>query len=113
MTKICSVIVLALIVIYALGPAGWAFRTGLGWQAEHFLGYFAAASLLCLAWPRPFIVGGAVMVIGPILEGLQSFTPDRHPDLQAALYSAAGALAAALCAELFIRGRRAAGSIGG
>ena len=23
-----------------LGPANWQPRTGLGWQTEHFLGYF-------------------------------------------------------------------------
>jgi hypothetical protein len=30
-----------LLVIGALGPANWTPRTALGWQIDHFLGYFA------------------------------------------------------------------------
>ena len=96
---------MALVVTYALGPANWALRTGLGWQAEHLIGYFAFTSLVCLAWPRPFVVGGALMAVGALLEGLQGLTPDRHPNLLAALCGAVGTLAAALLAELFIRAR--------
>ena len=34
-------------------PARWQPpRTGLGWQMDHFLGYFAATSIVWLAWPR-------------------------------------------------------------
>ncbi len=55
---ICSVAVMVLFVIIALGPGKWTPRTALGWQADHFLGYFALTSRVCLAWlPRPFIVG--------------------------------------------------------
>jgi hypothetical protein len=103
MIKYFSVAVMVLIAIYALGPAHWALRTGLGWQTEHVLGYFAVTLLLCLAWPRPLVVGVAVMIFAPMLEGLQGLTPDRHPNLLAALCGASGALAAALLAELFIR----------
>jgi hypothetical protein len=79
---------------------------GLGWQTEHFLGYFVVTSVVCLAWPRPFVVGMALMAAAPLLEALQGLTPDRHPDFLAALFGAGGALAAALLAELFIRVRR-------
>lgn len=48
--KFFSVAVTVLVVIYALGPANWALRTGLGWQIKHFLGYFAVTSIVCLAW---------------------------------------------------------------
>ena len=58
--KFCSIAILVLLVIIALGPANWQPRTGLGWQVEHFLGYFAITSLVCLAWPRPIVVGLAV-----------------------------------------------------
>ena len=104
--KFCSVAVMVLLVIVALGPAKWQPRTGLGWQIEHFLGYFAITLMFCLAWPRPFVVGGALMAGGALLEGLQALTPDRSSNLLAAFYGAGGALAAALLAELFIRVRR-------
>ena len=104
--KFFSVAVTALVVIYALGPANWAFRTGLGWQIEHFLGYFAVTSIVCLAWPRPFLVGAALTVGAALLEGLQGLTPDRVPHLPAAFLGAGGVLAAALLAELLIRARR-------
>ena len=106
--KFCSIAILVLLVIIALGPANWQPRTGLGWQVEHFLGYFAITSLVCLAWPRPIVVGPALMVGGALLEGLQAFTPDRTANLLAAVCGAGGALAAALLAELFIRVRRRA-----
>jgi VanZ family protein len=81
-------------------------RTGLGWQVEHFLGYFAVTSIVCLAWARPFLVAAALVVVAGLLEGLQALTPDRHPNLIAALCGAGGVVAAALLAELFIRARR-------
>ena len=104
--KACSVPIVVLLVIAALGPGKWVPRTELGWQFDHFIGYFGIALFFCFAWPRPFLVGGAFMVVGPLLEGLQAFTPDRHANLVAALCSAGGALAAALIAELFIRAWR-------
>ena len=104
--KCGGVVGIVLIAIFALGPANWQPRSGLGWGADHFLGYFAITSVLCLAWPRPFVVGVALMAISALLEGLQAFTPDRSSNLIAALWGAGGALAAALLAELFIRARR-------
>ena len=104
--KFCSVAVVILLVIVALGPAKWQPRTGLGWQIEHFLGYFAITLMFCLAWPRPLVVGPALMAGGALLEGLQALTPDRSSNVLAALCGAGGALAAALLAELFIRVRR-------
>jgi VanZ family protein len=98
----CSVAAMALLVCAALGPANWAPRSGLGWQIDHFVGYFAITLLVCFAWPRPFLVGGALMAIAVLLEGLQAFTPDRRPDLVASLCGAGGALAATLVAALFI-----------
>jgi len=97
---------MVLLVIVALGPANWQPRTGLGWEIEHFIGYFAFTLMFCLAWPRPFIVGGALMAVAVLLEGLQAFTPDRSSNLRAAFYGAGGVLVAALLAELFIRARR-------
>ena len=101
--KFASVAVTVLVVIAALGPANWAPRTNLGFELDHFLGYFAITTIFCLAWPRPFVVGGALIVGGVLLEGLQALTPDRSSNSLAALYGAGGALAAALLAEIFIR----------
>jgi VanZ family protein len=97
---------MVLLVIGALGPANWTPRTALGWQTDHFVGYFAITLLVCFAWPRPFMVAGALTAIAALLEALQAFTPHRSANLVAALCSAGGVLAAALVAELFIRARR-------
>jgi VanZ family protein len=104
--KVCSVAIMVLLVIGALGPANWTPRTALGWQIDHFLGYFVITLLVCFAWPQPFVVGGVLMAAAFLLEGLQALTPDRSANLVAALCGAGGALAAALVAELFIRGWR-------
>jgi VanZ family protein len=92
-----------MLVIAALGPAKWAPRTHLGWQFDHFIGYFGITSFFCFAWPRPFVVGGVFAAVAALLEGLQAFTPDRHFYLPAVLYGAAGASAAAFIAEVVIR----------
>ena len=101
--KACSVPIMVLLVIAALGPEQWAPRTRLGWQFDHFVGYLGITLFFCLAWPRPFVVGGVFAAVAALLEGLQAFTPDRHFYLPAVLYGAAGALTAALIAEVVIR----------
>ena len=101
--KVCSVAIIVLLVIAALGPAKWAPRTELGWQFDHFIGYFGITLFFCFAWPRPLVVGPIIMAIAALLEGLQALTPDRSANLEAALWGAGGALVAALVAELFIR----------
>jgi VanZ family protein len=101
--KICSGVIMVLLLIAALGPAKWAPRTELGWQFDHFIGYFGITLFFCVAWPRPFVVGAIVMAVAASLEGLQALTPDRSANLEAALWGAGGALAAALVAELFVR----------
>ena len=97
---------MVLVVIGALGPENWTPRTALGWQFDHFIGYFAITLLVCFAWPRPFVVGGVLVAAAFLLEGLQAFTPDRIANLVAALCGAGGVLVAALIAELFIRAWR-------
>jgi hypothetical protein len=107
MTKFCSVAGMVLLVIVSLCPSNWLLlvRTGY-WQIEHFLAFFAVTSMVCLAWPRPFVVGGALMAVAALLEGLQTLTPDRTFTLLGIFWGAVGTLAAALLAELFIRARR-------
>ncbi len=88
--KFCSLAIMIPLVIFALGPASWTPRSALGWEADHFVGYFAITLFVCLAWGRPFVVGGALMGIAALLEGLQTFTQDRSSNLLAAFYSAGG-----------------------
>jgi VanZ family protein len=101
--KACSVPIVVLLVIAALGPEKWAPRSHLGWQFDHIIGYFVITLFFCFAWPRPFVVGGVFMFIAALLEGLQAFTPDRTAYLPAAFYGACGALAAAVVADFFIQ----------
>ncbi len=101
--RFSSVAVLILLAIMALGPENWQPRSGLGWEFDHFANWFAITIFICLAWPRPLLVGATLMAFGSLLEWLQAFTPDRSSNVMAALYGAAGALAAALLVELYIR----------
>jgi hypothetical protein len=104
LVKLGGVTVLVLLLLFAaVGPGKWQYRTGLGWQTDHFVGYFVFTLGFWFAWPRPFVVGGVLVGAGILLEALQALTPDRHCDFKGALYSAAGALAAALMANLFTR----------
>jgi hypothetical protein len=104
--KIIGVAALGVLVFAALGPEKWVPRSGLGWQVDHVAGYLVFTWIFCLAWPRPLMVGGALMAFAVLLEGLQAFTPDRHADLHAALYHASTVLVAALVAEGFMRAPR-------
>jgi VanZ family protein len=104
--RICCLAALILLVFVGLGPAKWQPRSGLGWELDHFLGYFVLTLIFCFAWPRPVVVGGALVVFATLLEGLQALPSDRSSNALAAFYSACGVLAAALVAGLFIQGRR-------
>ena len=74
-----GVIILIAAVVASLIPANMQLRTGLHWQVEHFLVYFAATSIFCLAWPRPFIVAGVMMAFAALLEALARADPRPHP----------------------------------
>ena len=54
--------IIVLLVIAVLGPEKWAPRTELGWQFDHFIGYFVVTLFFCFAWPRSFVVGGVIKV---------------------------------------------------
>jgi VanZ family protein len=101
--RVCCAAVIALLVLGSLSSTFAQPRTVLGWELEHALGYFVATSIVCLAWPRPLKVAGAMIVLHVVLEALQALTPDRHPNLLAVVYGTAGVLTAALLAEFLIR----------
>ena len=94
------------IAVDSLVPVAWQVRTGLHWLIEHFLAYFAVTFVLCFAWPRPFIVAGALMALAGAMEALQGLTADRVPDLPTAFCGAAGVLTGALLADLCMGARR-------
>jgi VanZ family protein len=105
--KLSCVAALVLLVFIGLGPANWQPRSGLGWEIDHFVGYFVLTSMFCLAWPRPLLVAAVLIAFAAALEALQALTPDRSSNPMAALYGACGVLAAALMAYLSIRGHSA------
>src|SRR5262245_39246349 len=100
--RVCSVTAVVLLIFVALGPLKWQPRSGFGWKIDDFAGYFVLTSMFCIAWARPFVVGGALMALAVLLEALQVLTPDRSSYLLGAFYSAGGVLAAALVAKLLI-----------
>ncbi len=103
--RLGGVVLVAAIAYASLFPADWQIRTGLHWLVEHFLLFLAATGVICLAWPRPFIVAGLLIALAGLLELLQGLTPDRVPDLATALSGAGGAVAGALLAQLAIKAR--------
>jgi VanZ family protein len=96
----------ASLVLSTLLPTKMIPRTGLGWENEHFIMYFAASTILSIASRRPLLVALSLMACSGVLEALQGLTPDRFPDLIAALAGAAGVLSAATLVMLLVRARR-------
>jgi VanZ family protein len=86
-----------------LVPSDWVPRTGLGWQYEHFFAYCIAAACLSTVSPRPSAVAICLALLAVALEGLQGLTPDRDPDVTAALLSSIGAISGAALAMFFSR----------
>jgi VanZ family protein len=95
-----GVTALAALVLATFVPANWVPRTGLGWEDDHFLMYFATTTLLCIASRRPFVVAVSLIVCAGLLEALQGLTPDRLPDLRSALAGTAGVIFAATLVAL-------------
>jgi VanZ family protein len=96
----------AALTLATLLPTKWVPRTGLGWEDEHFIVYFATTIILSLASRRPYVVAVALMIFAGVLEAAQGLTPDRFPDLTAALSGAAGVISATTLVILLMRTRR-------
>jgi hypothetical protein len=97
------VVALVAIAAASLVPAQWELRTGLHWLVEHFIVYFAVTAVVCIVWPRPFLVGASLMILAGVLEALQGLTVDRTPDLLTGLSGGAGVLSASVAVWFFIR----------
>ena len=102
-----SLALLGAIAFASLFPVDWQLRTGLHWLVEHFLIYFAATAIVCVAWPKPSYVAAGLMVLAALLETAQGLTADRVPDLATAISGAAGVLTAAILAQTVISLRKA------
>ena len=100
-----SVTAAAALTLATLLPTEWIPRTGLGWEDEHFIVYFATTIVLSLASRRPYVVAIALMIFGGVLEACQGLTPDRFPDVTAALSGAVGVISAATWVIFLIRAR--------
>ena len=104
--RLCAVLALSVLVVASLllPPSVEQMRSG-HWAVEHFLAYFAAVPIICLAWPRPFLVGAALIPSAALLEVLQCLSPTHNPNVFAALSSIGGVLVGALLATLLLRVR--------
>ncbi len=96
----------AALALATLLPTKWVPRTGLGWQDEHFIVYFAVTFILCIASRRPYVVAISLIAFSGVLEALQGLTPDRFPDFTAALAGTAGVISASALVLVLIRARR-------
>ena len=72
-----------MLVFTGLGPEKWQPRSGLGWQIDHFVGYFILTLIFCFAWARPLVVAGALVVFAVLLEASQALTTRAAPDVRA------------------------------
>jgi hypothetical protein len=97
---VAGAMLLVAVAADSLVPVSLAVRLGLHWLVEHFLAYFVLTLVLCLAWPRPFLVAACLMIIAGVMEALQGLTADRIPDLATAFCGAGGVLVAALLASV-------------
>jgi VanZ family protein len=105
--RLCGVLALIAVIIATLMLPKQLeqLRTG-HWALEHFIGYFAATSIVCLGWPRPLMVAGFFLPCAALLEGLQALTPDHTPAFLSAVSGALGVLAAAFLAKVVIQVRK-------
>ena len=102
--RLCGVLTVAALVFASLLlPSKLEqMRTG-HWEIEHFFAYLVAAPLICLGWPRPFVVASTLIPVAALLEALQCLRPDHSPNIFAALSSIAGVMVGTLLTVLIIK----------
>ena len=113
--RVCGVVAVALIIFASVMlPSKWEQLRSGHWAIEHFLAYFAAGSVMCLAWSRPFVLAGALGgIAAPLLEAIQSVEPTHSANFLSIVSGAGGAFAAALvisAAASIVARRRPRGS---
>ena len=103
---VLSAAAIAGVILATLLPTNWVPRTGLGWENEHFIVYFTTTIILSLASRKPFVVALGLTIFAGVLEACQGLTPDRFPDLTAALSGAVGVISAATLVIFAVWARR-------
>ena len=104
--RVLGATAVAALTLATLLPTKWVPRTGLGWETEHFLIYFAVTIILSFASRKPYVVAIALTLFAGVLEACQGLTPDRFPDLNAVLSGAVGVISAATLVILAVMARR-------
>jgi VanZ family protein len=104
---VLGAIAVVALVLATLLPTQWVPRTGLGWENEHFIVYFVTTIILSLASRKPYVVAFALTIFAGVLEACQGLTPDRFPDVTAALSGAVGVVCAATLVIFIIWAKRA------
>ena len=66
------------LTLATLLPAKWIPRTGLGWEDEHFIIYFATTISLSLASRRPCVVAIALTMFAEVPRGLSGSDSRSH-----------------------------------
>ena len=102
--RLCGVLAVAALVFASLLLPSQLeqMRTG-HWEIEHFFAYLVAVPLICLGWPRPFVVASTLIPVAALLEALQCLRPDHSPNIFAALSSIAGVMVGTLLTVLIIK----------
>src|SRR6476660_7413333 len=103
---VLSAAAIAGVILATLLPTNWVPRTGLGWENEHFIVYFTTTIILSLASRKPFVVAIGLTIFAGVLEACQGLTPDRFPDLTAALSGAVGVISAATLVIFIVWAKR-------
>jgi VanZ family protein len=103
---VLSAAAIAGVILATLLPTNWVPRTGLGWENEHFIVYFATTIILSLASRKPYVVAIGLTIFAGVLEACQGLTPDRFPDLTAALSGAIGVISAATLVIFIVWAKR-------
>src|SRR5215210_3795746 len=96
----------AVIAYLSLVPHEMEVRTSLPGWIEHAIAYAGAAGLLSLGYPfwSWQLIAAALFGYSGALEALQGFVPGRHPGIEGAIVSGAGAAVGAVLTSL-LQGR--------
>ena len=98
----CCVISLA---VLSLLPAQDMARTGMPGELEHFIAYAGSATIAVAGYGRRCAARtiGLLSIYAAVLEGLQHFSPGRHPSITDFVGSALGAFFGGFTAALIAR----------
>jgi len=95
---------LSILAYLSLIPAEYEVRTGGPGGLEHFAAYFGTGFLFGFGYPAHHIrILLGLVLYGSLMEVLQFIPPDRHPSIDDALNSGAGAILGTMTAAFLAR----------